>query len=140
MESRLLAPGERLFAQGDSDATLYVIASGVLELTRQVEALSADIIGCIGAGEYVGEIGLLTGAPHAATATACTHCRIYQFPRSMIAPLLSANAELASAFEKSAKHGLDILHRHVAVRATASVDAADQLLPRIRRFFHFDSA
>jgi small-conductance mechanosensitive channel/CRP-like cAMP-binding protein len=140
MDSRLLAPGEKLFAQGDTDATLHVIASGILELTRQVETLSAEIIGCIGAGEYVGEIGLLTGAPYAATATARTHCRIYQLPRNMIAPLLSTNAELASAFDKSAKHGLDILHRHVAVRATESVDATGQLLPRIRRFFHFESA
>jgi small-conductance mechanosensitive channel/CRP-like cAMP-binding protein len=137
LRARLLEPGEALFAQGATDATLYVVASGILELTRQAGADAAETLGCIGAGEYVGEIGLLTGAPHAATATARTHCRIYQLPRDAIAPLLSTSSELASAFDKSARHGLDILHRQVAVRATENVGARDQLLPRIRNLFHF---
>jgi CRP-like cAMP-binding protein len=140
LELRLLEPGEKLFVQGTTDATLYVVASGILALARQMEALTTETVGCIGAGEYVGEIGLLTGAPHATTATARTYCRIYHLPRDAIAPLLSKTPELASAFEKSAKHGLDILHRQVAKRATGDVDIDSRLLPRIRRFFHFEPA
>jgi small-conductance mechanosensitive channel/CRP-like cAMP-binding protein len=136
LELRLLDPGEILFVQGAADATLYVVASGILELTRQMGAHPTETVGRIGAGEYVGEIGLLTGAPHATTATARTYCRVYHLPREAIAPLLSGNPELASAFEKSARHGLDILHRQVAIRATESVGIDSRLLPRIRRFFH----
>jgi small-conductance mechanosensitive channel/CRP-like cAMP-binding protein len=140
LKFRLLEPGDTLFVQGTADATLYVVASGIVEFTREVEGLPIEIIGGIGAGEYVGEIGLLTGASHAATATARTHCRIYCLPRDAIAALMSKNPELTTAFEKSAKRGLDMLRRQVAARATDGADTDNRLLPRIRSFFHLGSA
>ena len=132
-------PGDIVFAQGTEDAALYVVASGVLELSRQGKATS-EVIGCIGAGDYVGEIGMLTGAPHAATATVRTHCQIYRLPRSAIEPLLSQNAALAASLDRSARRGLEILHREVAVRATPSIGPRGQLLIRIRSLFHSDAA
>jgi small-conductance mechanosensitive channel/CRP-like cAMP-binding protein len=134
-ESRRLEPGEPLFAEGAEDTSLYVIASGVLALTRKTPS-AIETIGCIGAGEYVGEIGLLTGAPHAATATARTHCHIFVLPREALAPLLSGDASLASSFDRSVRRGLEILNREIATRATPSVGPAGQLLMRIRRIFH----
>ncbi len=136
LEARHLEPGDVLFSQGTSDTSLYVIASGIIEFKRQ-EGAASETIGCIGAGEYVGEIGLLTGAPHAATAVACTHCRIHRLPREAVAPLLSENADLASAFEKAVRRGLEILHRDVAIRATPGIGVKGQLLLRIRKAFHF---
>ncbi|MBB5357091.1 CRP-like cAMP-binding protein [Rhodanobacter sp. ANJX3] len=136
LEARHLEPGDVLFSQGESDTSLYVVGSGIVEFTRQAGA-NFETLGCIGAGEYVGEIGLLTGAPHAATAVARTYCKIYQLPREAIAPLLSGNADLTSAFDKAVRRGLDILHREVAVRATSGVGVKGQLLLRMRRVFHF---
>jgi small-conductance mechanosensitive channel len=135
LESLRLEPGQPLFHEGAEDTSLYVVASGVLEFTRQGEG-GSEIIGCIGAGEYVGEIGLLTGAPHAATAIARTYCQIFRLPREALAPLLSANTALAATFDRSVRHGLEILHRDVAVRATPSLGPAGQLLVRIRAIFH----
>ena len=140
LELHQLEPGEKLFAEGAVDAKLYVVASGVLEFTHELDTPSGMTIGCIGAGEYVGEIGLLTGAPHGATATALTYCKIYQLPHDAIAPLLSNNPELAAAFEKSVRHGLDVLHRHAAVGSAGTMDIDGGLLPRIRTFFRFGSA
>jgi small-conductance mechanosensitive channel/CRP-like cAMP-binding protein len=137
LEALRLEPGEVLFTEGATDASLYVVAFGILEITRQTETVS-ETLGWIGAGEYVGEVGLLTGAPHAATAIARTHCRIYRLAREAIAPLLSENAELASAFETSVRRGLELLQRGVAVRATPSIGAKGQLLLRIRSIFHFN--
>ncbi len=128
---------EVLFAQGAIDATLYIVASGVLEVSRQGAAAS-EVIGCIGAGEYFGEIGLLTGAPHAATAVAQTHCQIYRLAREAVGPLLSENPVLASHLERSVRRGLDILHREVAVQATPAIGPHGQLLTRIRGLFHLD--
>src|SRR5262249_40070755 len=100
----------------------------------------AEILGCIGAGEYIGEIGLLTGDPHAATAIARTHCQIYQLPRETIEPLLSQNEALAASLDQSARRGLEILHREVAVRATPGIGPRGQLLMRIRHMFRLDRA
>jgi small-conductance mechanosensitive channel/CRP-like cAMP-binding protein len=134
--SNRLEPENELFAQGAIDASLYIVVSGILQFTRRTEA-GSEIVGCIGAGDYVGEIGLLTGAPHATTAIARTHCLVQQLPREAIAPLLKENPDLAFAFERSARRGLDLLNRAVALHDTPSIGAKGQLLPRIRSFFHF---
>jgi CRP-like cAMP-binding protein len=72
----------------------------------------------------------------AITATARTHCQIFQLPREALAPLLSWNAALASAFDRSVRRGLEILNREVATRATPSVGPAGPSLMKIRRIFH----
>jgi small-conductance mechanosensitive channel len=137
---QLLEPGDILFAQGAADYTLYVVASGIVEVTKTHDSGTPVTLGRLGAGEYLGEIGLLSGAPHATTAHARTHCAIYKLSREAIAPLLASNAGLAAAFDKSVRRGLDLLDRSVAVSATEPVGARGELLHRIREFFHFRSA
>jgi CRP-like cAMP-binding protein len=137
--TRLLEPDELLFSQGAADATLYIVASGILEITAMSGGVAVTL-GNLGAGEYVGEICLLTGAAHAATARARTHCYVHHLSREAIEPILAANPALAVAFDKSVRRGLDLLQRSVATRATESVDASGQLLQRIRSFFRFNSA
>jgi small-conductance mechanosensitive channel len=136
--SRRFEPGETVFVQNDVDTSLYLVASGIVEFTRQVDG-AWETLGCIGAGEYVGEIGLLTGAAHAATATARSYCLIYQLPHAALATLMEQSEELMKAFEKSARKGLEVLHRDVAARATPDIGGPGQLLMRIKSFFRFRS-
>jgi small-conductance mechanosensitive channel/CRP-like cAMP-binding protein len=135
LTTRLLEPGEILFAEGAADATLYVVASGVLEMMRATGPTTSVTLGRIGAGEYIGEIGLLAGSPHAATARARTHCVVYQLRREAIAGLLETNVEVAAALEKSVRRGLELMSRKVAATATGDVGVRGQLVQRIRRFF-----
>jgi small-conductance mechanosensitive channel/CRP-like cAMP-binding protein len=139
LTTRLLEPGEILFAEGAADATLYVVASGVLELTRTI-GTPTSTVGRIGAGEYIGEIGLLTGSPHTAIARARTHSVVYQLRREAIAGLLETNADVAAALEKSVRRGLELVSRKVAATATGDVGVRGQLLQRIRRFFRSGAA
>ncbi|WP_028744878.1 mechanosensitive ion channel family protein [Rhizobium mesoamericanum] len=136
LQTRRLEPGEVLFAQGVVDKSLYLVTGGVIEVTRLVDDVS-ERLGFIGAGEYIGEIGLLTGAEHAATATAKTHGLVFSLPHKSLAPLLEQNADLAAAFDKSARKGLDVLHRQIVARAAPEIGAPGQLVTRIRQFFHF---
>ena len=139
LTARLLEPAEILFAEGAADATLYVVAAGILEMTRATGATTSLTLGRIGAGEYIGEIGLLTGSPHAATARARTHGVVYQLRRDAIAGLLETNAEVAAALEKSVRRGLELVSRKAAATATGDVGVRGQLLQRIRRFFRSDA-
>ena len=140
LTTRLLEPGEVLFAEEAADATLYVVASGVLEITRAAGTTASLTLGRIGAGEYIGELGLLTGSPHGATARARTHCVVYQLRRDAIAGLLETNADVAAALERSVRRGLELVSRKVAAIATGDVGVRGQLLQRIRRFFRSDAA
>jgi small-conductance mechanosensitive channel/CRP-like cAMP-binding protein len=130
---RSLEPEEVLFAQGGTEATLFIVVSGILQISQHTK-LGQQTAGLIGAGEYIGEVSLLTGAPYAASATARTHCKLYGLDCKVIKPLLAANSELYAEFDRSARRGLAILNRVVAVRATDD-SAGQSLLQRIRTFF-----
>src|SRR6266700_636268 len=133
LEPRSLEPGEVLFAQGGTEATLYIVASGILQISHYTELSGQQTAGFIGAGDYIGEVSLLTGAPYAATATARTHCKLYGLDCDVVRPLLAANSGLYAEFDRSARRGLAILNRIVAVRA-ADDSARQSLLHRIRAF------
>jgi small-conductance mechanosensitive channel/CRP-like cAMP-binding protein len=131
---RSLEPGEVLFAQGGAEAMLFIVVSGILEISQHTESSGQQSLGFIGAGDYIGEVSLLTGAPYAATATARTHCKLYGLDCNVIKRLLAANSGLYAEFDQSARRGLAILNRGVAVRATDD-SARQSLLHRIRAFF-----
>jgi small-conductance mechanosensitive channel/CRP-like cAMP-binding protein len=134
LKPRLLEPGEVLFKQGGTEATLFIVASGILQVSQQSDLSGQQIVGSIGGGDYLGEVSLLTGAPYAASATARTHCKLYGLDCSVLKPLLAANTDLYAEFDRSARRGLAILNRAVAVRATDG-NAGQSLLQRIRAFF-----
>jgi small-conductance mechanosensitive channel/CRP-like cAMP-binding protein len=137
LNPRSLEAGEVLFAQGGTEAMLFIVISGILEVSQHTESSGQRAVGFIGAGDYIGEVSLLTGAPYAATATARTHCKLYGLDCNVIKRLLAANSDLYAEFDRSARRGLAILNRGVAVRATDD-SASQSLLHRIRAFF--DSA
>jgi len=134
LKPRSLESGEVLFAQGGTEATLFIVLSGILQISQQTDSSAQQhTAGFIGAGDYIGEVSLLTGAPYAATATARTHCKLYGLDCKVIKPLLAANSELYAEFDRSARRGLAVLNRVVAARATD--DGRQSLLHRIRAFF-----
>ncbi len=113
---------------------LFIVVSGILEINQHTELSGQQPAGFIGAGDYIGEVSLLTGASYAATATARTHCKLYGLDSNVIKPLLAENADLYAEFDRSARRGLAILNRGAAVRATDD-SARQSLLRRIREFF-----
>jgi small-conductance mechanosensitive channel/CRP-like cAMP-binding protein len=134
LKPRSLEPGEVLFAQGGTEATLFIVVSGILEVSERTELFGQQTAGFIGAGDYLGEVSLLTGAPYGATATARAHCKLYGLDCHVLKPLLTENSDLYAEFDRSARRGLAILNRGVAVRATDD-SARQSLLHRIRAFF-----
>jgi len=131
---RSLEPGEVLFAQGGTEATLFIVVSGILQISQHTGGAGEQTVGSIGAGDYIGEVSLLTGAPYAATATARTHCKLYGLDCNVIKRLLAENSDLYAEFDRSARRGLVILNRGVAVRVTDD-SGRQSLLQRIRAFF-----
>ncbi|TCQ06544.1 mechanosensitive ion channel family protein [Sphingomonas sp. PP-CC-3A-396] len=135
MRPRSLDQGDTLFREGAKDDRLYVIASGVLEITRGAEHGATTLVGRIGAGEYIGEISMLTDAPHAAGATALTTSVVYEVSRAALAPLLQGDPDLVREFERSVQRGLGLVERAIAAQAGAPAPEQSALLNRIRKLF-----
>jgi len=136
LKPRTLEPEEVLFAQGATEATLYMVAAGILQISQHTQPSGQQTAGFIGAGDYIGEISLLTGEPYAATAAARTHCKLFGLDCHVLRPLLAENPNLCAEFARSARRGLAILNRAAAVRGTDD-SARQSLLHRIREFFDY---
>ena len=66
-----LMPGEVLFREGDESDSVSLVIRGALEVTQwNSEEQVASVLGHIGRGEMVGELGLLGSARRMATVTA----------------------------------------------------------------------
>jgi small-conductance mechanosensitive channel len=126
-----LDPGELLFDEGATDASLYVIASGVLEIAR-ASAPAGEIVGCLGGGDYLGEAAVIGGVAHAVRAKALTSASVIVITRDDLAPLMRGDEALVTAFERSASRSLKRLDRKVAASAAATHD----LHGRLSAYFH----
>jgi small-conductance mechanosensitive channel/CRP-like cAMP-binding protein len=127
--------GGVLFRQGGSVASLFVIARGVFEVTRD-DGRGARRLGTIGPGDYFGEIALLTGSENSATVSALTPFLAYEITKEMIAPLLKRNPDLLVALEDAAGRAQALLERAIEAQVCHGPGSRSHLLDRIRAFFH----
>jgi EAL domain-containing protein (putative c-di-GMP-specific phosphodiesterase class I) len=78
---RELFAGEVLYRQGEPTACAWLVESGQVELVA-VHGRRTTRHGSFGPGELIGEIGLLDGAPHSATATARSDASVMAVDRA----------------------------------------------------------
>ncbi len=71
----IVAKGTELLKQGSASGTLYVLASGTVDVLRGgvVVASTSE------PGALFGEMSILLGTPHTATVQTRTQCEIYKF-------------------------------------------------------------
>lgn len=78
--SRVYAPGETIFAQGDAASNLLVVMSGLVTLTAVTSNGRERIVGTIGPGEAFGEP--LPDGRHSAAARASEKTTVVEFRSS----------------------------------------------------------
>jgi CRP-like cAMP-binding protein len=94
-------PGEQVFREGDVGKQMQVILQGEVAITVTG---SAATVGIVRSGECLGEISLLTGAAHSATATA----------RTPVETAVLAHQDLAELIRLRPDIGL-LIYRNLAV-------------------------
>jgi small-conductance mechanosensitive channel len=127
-------PGRVVFRQDGSTASLFVVASGVFEVTRD-DGHGPFRIGTLGPGEYFGEVSLLTGAPNAATVTALTPFVTYELTKATISPLVEHDPALLRDIEEGARKAQTRIERSVAAQACPNTVSNHHFLDRVRAFF-----
>lgn len=81
LHSFALPGGRRLFQAGEAADVFYMLRSGRLAVIRESEGRAPQVLGIIRAGEPVGEMALIVGSPHSATALALRDSQILALPR-----------------------------------------------------------
>ena len=93
-KAKAVAAGSPLFAENAAGKSMYFLNSGEITLTRGGKPLDV-----IKAGEVLGEMSVLTGAPRSATATARSACEVIEMDA----------ANFSSAIQKAPDFALMLL-------------------------------
>jgi len=131
------ASGEVVIRQGEVGASFFMLQEGQIQV--EIEAGGAtNRIATLGAGDFFGEMSLLTGAPRTATCRAEGRVTLYEIDKDHFAGVLLRHTEMANRMSAI------LAERQLAREQSAHPEASDaetteerstQLLGRIRRFF-----
>lgn len=114
-EARLLQPGERLFAQGDAAVDLYIVLDGVLDIAVAASEGEAVLVGQVGPGDLVGEMGVVEAVPRSASAAARTSAHVLCLDGGSFRTLIDAAHPAAWTLLRAIRRTL--ARRVVALRA-----------------------
>lgn len=90
------AKGEALFKEGDAADGLYLIRRGSVAVSRQSEG-KALVLSYVSAGNYIGEMALLSDNPRSATVTAAVACEALVLPAGPVKQVLANNPQWKQA-------------------------------------------
>lgn len=100
-ERRVFAEGEDLMRQGDVADSLFVILEGQVQVVREHPHLSTPItLAALGAGEVVGEMGLLDGEPRSATVTALEETVAMRVPEHALRSCIARHPDVYASLLK----------------------------------------
>ena len=116
---RELFAGEVLYRQGDPSDCAWLVERGSVELVS-VQGRREISHGVLGAGELIGELGMLDGAPRSATAIARGDCVLLSIEHDQFLARLDSSDPIVRTL-------VDNLLRHV--RNIIASLPADSVLP-----------
>jgi len=134
------AQGEALTRQGAKAHWLYILTRGDAEVRVSVDGKLSERLAVLHAGNFFGEMGMMTGEPRSATVLALTDVVCYRVDKDAFHDILRSRPEIAEDISHvlarrrveldAAREGLN----EDARRARMSQHQGD-LLRRIRAFF-----
>ncbi len=100
LKRRTAPTADVIVKQGDGGSSLFLVARGVVRVSRQDGGITRDIATLI-AGDFFGEMALLHGGPRTATCRAVTPCALYELRREDVEALLETCIAMGEALEEA---------------------------------------
>jgi CRP-like cAMP-binding protein len=127
--------GETIFHQGDPGDTLFIVESGSVKIVLpSPEGEEGAIIATLGRGDFFGELALLDGAPHSATAVALEPSEALVLRREAFDLLIDTQPTLRRALFAGLAAELRRLTGHV--EELHFLDLPGRLASRLLRLAH----
>jgi len=131
MVRRRFRRNEVIFHQGDPGDSLHVVATGAVKIVLPSSEGDEAIIATLQPGDFFGELALLDGAPHSATATAVEPVETLSLARAPFQHLLDDDRGLRIALLSGLAAELRRLTGHV--EELHFLDLAGRLAMRLVR-------
>lgn len=100
LKRRTAPSGDAIVKQGDKGSALFLVARGVVRVTRRDGEADVDLATLM-AGDFFGEMALLHRMPRTATCRAVTPCALYELARSDLDAVLETCPAMAGALEEA---------------------------------------
>jgi small-conductance mechanosensitive channel/CRP-like cAMP-binding protein len=134
--------GEALVQQDDAGSSLFVVTAGRVRVDVRGSNGRPVTVAELGAGEFFGEMSLLTGEPRSASVIAVDETEVVEVDKAAFAAVLSADTgileALSVALESRARKSAEQLATEAAMRPEQPPLPRTALLKRIRAFFGID--
>lgn len=132
------ARGDIITKQGSIAHWLYIVAFGEVEVRYEPASSGPQVLAILRAGQFFGEMALLTGDARSATVVAKTDVECYRLDRASFQGLLLARPEIAEGMSRvisSRRPELEKVREAFATQPAAVPAESADLLSRIQRFF-----
>jgi small-conductance mechanosensitive channel len=129
--------GETVVRQGDEGDEMFLILTGEVSVTVQEGDGREVEMRHLKAGQFFGEMSLLTGARRSATVRAVQDCELLVLAKNRFGPVLEKNADLVAAIQRALEaRQADQAKRLEEFRASKqSGEANDSLVARFKHNF-----
>jgi CPA1 family monovalent cation:H+ antiporter len=98
MKRHSVTADEKVIQQGDADDRLFMIARGVVRISREVDSAEVNLATLI-AGDFFGEMALLHDEKRTATVTSMSPCTFYVLERNALLEAMEENPSIKTALE-----------------------------------------
>jgi CRP/FNR family transcriptional regulator, cyclic AMP receptor protein len=112
-------PGDVLFREGDAADVMYVIQAGEIEIRRKMGD-AERVLAVLPAGEFFGEMAILTGRPRSATAVAKRQSRLLVIEAGTFEAMLRGKTEIALRIIRSLADRLEHANQQIELLLLAS--------------------
>jgi len=86
--------GDKVFDEGDTGATMFIVQSGAVRLFRDIEEQRRDL-GVMEKGDFFGEMSILEGLPRTHTAEAVDDAELIEINSATFDKMIKGNIEIA---------------------------------------------
>jgi CRP-like cAMP-binding protein len=131
----IYGPGEVVLRQGDPGDSLYVVRAGSVAVQIGGQAGSRKDVATLTAGQFFGEMSLMTGESRSATVVAKSDCECYVVDKQAFQEILDERPELANTISEILSRRQVALDGATAEAAQSHVVQKNQLRSKIAAFF-----
>ena len=114
---------------------MFLVRHGEVVVCRDDDAGARRKLVRMGAGEFFGEMSLMTGAPRSATVTAFTEVHLLEVDKESFRRLLEAQPTLVEKLGEALAARLEERSRSIARTGPAQEPPPPDLFQRIKDFF-----
>jgi len=123
LRERRYAIGELVFAQGDRARTMYIVASGRIEIFLRGDTATMISLRETHVGEFFGELSLFDEKPRSAGARAVADSLLLELPHTAFEAFLGQRPHAAAALLRTLSGYLRETNALLSTRAATNVDA-----------------